>query len=400
MSRDSMAGVDAEQARAAAAADDAFGADLYRLLGAAGENTVFSPASIAAALRMALCGARGKTAAEIAAALHLSGPEAAGEGLRLLSGGLAGASGAGDARDPGDGDAAVTLRAPNTMWVQAGLALLPEFTGQLREAAAVTVRHADFCTAPEKACAEINQLIEEQTAGKITGLLGPGTIGPLTRLVLANAVYLKAAWAYPFPAHATGDAPFYPDGAGAGAAMTVQMMRHTADLSYLRGEGYQAVLLPYRASRLAMAVVLPDGPLSSLAAPLAGRGLRGLLAAAERRRVALSMPRFRQRASFGLIPVLQQLGVDAAFTDRADFSGITVQERLVIGAVAHQAYINVDEQGTEAAAATAVAMRAMAVMRAPEPVTMTVDRPFLFAIIEVASGLPLFLGQVTRPAAG
>lgn len=400
MSRDSMAGVDAEQARAAAAADDAFGADLYRLLGAAGENTVFSPASIAAALRMALCGARGKTAAEIAAALHLSGPEAAGEGLRLLSGGLAGASGAGDARDPGDGDAAVTLRAPNTMWVQAGLALLPEFTGQLREAAAVTVRHADFCTAPEKARAEINQLIEEQTAGKITGLLGPGTIGPLTRLVLANAVYLKAAWAYPFPAHATGDAPFYPDGAGAGAAMTVQMMRHTADLSYLRGEGYQAVLLPYRASRLAMAVVLPDGPLSSLAAPLAGRGLRGLLAAAERRRVALSMPRFRQRASFGLIPVLQQLGVDAAFTDRADFSGITVQERLVIGAVAHQAYINVDEQGTEAAAATAVAMRAMAVMHAPEPVTMTVDRPFLFAIIEVASGLPLFLGQVTRPAAG
>jgi serpin B len=395
-----MTGVDAERAQAAAAADDAFGADLYRLLGAAGENTVFSPASIAAALRMALCGAGGQTAAEIAAALHLSGPGAAAEGLRLLSSGLAGASGAGDARDPRGGGEAVALRAPNTMWVQAGLALLPEFTGQLREAAAVTVRQADFRAAPEKARAEINQLIEEQTAGKITGLLGPRTISPQTRLVLANAVYLKAAWASPFPAHATGDAPFYPDGGGAGPVMTVRMMRHTADLPYLRGEGYQAVLLPYRASRLAMGVVLPDGPLSSLAARLAGRGLRGLLEGAARRRVALSMPKFRQQARFGLIPVLRQLGIDAAFTDRADFSGITLQERLLIGAVAHQAYIDVDEQGTEAAAATAVTMRPMAAVRAPEPVTMTVDRPFLFAIIEVASGLPLFLGQVTRPTPG
>jgi serpin B len=399
MSPDSMAGVDAERARTAAA-DDAFGADLYRLLGASGENTVFSPASIAAALRMALCGARGKTAAEIAAALHLSGPEAASEGLRLLSGELSGASGAGDARDPRDGGAAVTLRAPNTMWVQAGLALLPEFTAQLREAAAVTVRQADFRAAPEKARAEINQLIEEQTAGKITGLLGPGAIGPLTRLVLASAVYLKAAWAYPFPAHATGDAPFYPDGGGTGPAMTVRMMRRTADLPYLRGEGYQAVLLPYKASRLAMGVVLPDGALSSLAARLAGRGLRGLLAAAARRRVALSMPRFRQRAGFGLVPVLRQLGIDAAFTDRADFSGITRDERLVIDAVAHQAYIDVDEQGTEAAAATAITMRPTAIIRAPEPVTMIVDRPFLFAIIDTDTGLPLFLGQVRRPATG
>jgi serpin B len=398
MAQDPIASVDAERARAAAVADDAFGADLYRLLGASGENTVFSPASIAAALRMALCGARGETAAQIAAALHLSGPEAASEGLRLLSGELAGARGAGEAPDPRDGGAAVTLRAPNTMWVQDGLALLPEFTGQLREAAAVTARQADFRTAPEKARAEINQLIEEQTAGKITGLLGPGAIGPLTRLVLANAVYLKAAWAHPFPAHATGDAPFCPDGDGTGPAMTVQMMRLTADMPYTQGEGYQAVLLPYRASRLAMGVVLPDGPLSSLAVRLAGRGLRGLLAAAERRRVALSMPKFRQQARFGLIPVLRQLGAGTAFTDRADFSGITRDEPLSIGAVVHQAYIDVDEQGTEAAAATAVAMRPMAVMRAPEPVTMIVDRPFLFAIIDSGTGLPLFLGQVRRPA--
>ncbi len=176
-------------------------------------------------------------------------------------------------------------------------------------------------------------------------------------------------------------------------------MRLTSDLAYLRADGYQAVLLPYKDSRLAMAVVLPEaGPPAALAPRLA-RGLAPLLTGATRQSVALSLPKFRQRAGFGLIPVLQQLGVQDAFTRAADFSAITSAARLFIGAVVHQAYIDVDEQGTEAAAATAVAMRPMALRRGPEPVRMIVDRPFLFAISDTATGLPLFLGQVTRPAA-
>ncbi len=395
MARDAMTGADAGPVRAAAAADDAFGADLYRVLGTAADNTVFSPVSIAAALRLALIGARGETAAQIAAALHLTGPEAAGEGLRLLSAAVAEA---GSAAGGGDG-AAVTFRAPNTMWVQAGLPLEPSFTSQLRDVAAVAVRQADFRGASEAARTEINRLIAEQTANKITGLLGPGSVGPLTRLVLANAVYLKAAWASPFPESATGDAPFYPGGDGGGPALTVPTMRLTAALPYVRGPGYQAVLLPYQGGRLAMAVVLPDGPLPALTPRLAGRGVGGLLQEAARQRVRLALPKFRQRAAFGLIPALRELGIDAAFTDQADFGGITSAERLFISAVVHQAYIDVDEQGTEAAAATAIAMRPMAAIREPEPIMMTVDRPFLFAIIDTASGLPLFLGQVVRPAA-
>jgi serpin B len=389
---DAMAGADAGPVRAAAAADDAFGADLYRVLATAADNTVFSPVSIAAALRLALIGARGETAAQIAAALHLTSPDAAGEGLRLLSAVVA------EAGSPVGGDGGqVTFRAPNTMWVQAGLPLEPAFTGELRDVAAVTVREADFRGAPEAARTEINRLIAEQTANKITGLLGPGTVSPLTRLVLANAVYLKAAWAAPFPGQATGDAPFYPDGGR--PALTVRMMRLTAALPYVAGPGYQAVLLPYKAGRLAMAVVLPDGSLPDLAPRLAGRGVGGLLEGAARHRVSLALPKFRQRAAFGLVPALRQLGIDTAFTDRADFSGITSAERLFIDAVVHQAYIDVDEQGTEAAAATAITMRPMAAIREPDPITMTVDRPFLFAIIDTASGLPLFLGQVVRPAA-
>jgi serpin B len=400
MPQDSMASTDAGRLRAAATADDAFGADLYRALGAGSRNTVFSPASIAVALQMALCGARGKTAAQIATALHLDGPEAAVDGLRLLADEL---NAAGDD---------VTLRAPNTMWVQAGLPLSPEFTAQLRAAAAVTVQPADFAGAPQEARAQINQLIAEQTAGKITALLGPDAVSPATRLLLANAVYLKAPWAFPFPGNATGDAPFYPgdDGAedGTGGAtggggndgqVTVRMMRCTADLAYLRADGYQAVLLPYKASRLAMAVVLPDGPLSALAPRLTG-GLGPLLEGAARQSVALRLPKFRQRAGFGLIPVLQHLGVEDAFTGAADFSGMTTAERLFISAVVHQAYIDVDEQGTEAAAATAMAMRPMALRREPDPIPMVVDRPFLFAIVDTTTGLPLFLGHVVRPATG
>ncbi len=373
-----------------AQADAAFGAGVFGLLAAGGSNLVFSPASIAAALQMALCGARGQTAAQIAAALRLAGPEAAAEGLRLLSAGLAGI--------PGDG---VTFRAPNTMWVQAGLPLRPEFTAVLREAAAVSMRDADFAGGPEQVRVEINELVAKQTADKITGLLAPGTLDPLTRLVLVNAVYLKAAWAHPFPASATGDGPFYPGWPGTGDRVTARMMRCTAGLGYLHGDGWQAVVLPYRGDRLAMTVLLPDGPAGALPDGLAAE-LPGIAGRARRQRVRLTLPRFRQASEFGLIPVLRRLGIYDAFSGGlADFTGITTEEPLHIGEVAHKAYIDVTEEGTEAAAATALAMRAMAAPRIePEPIIVTVDHPFLYAITDTATGLPLFLGQVTEPKAG
>ncbi len=381
--------VQASAARAAAAADDAFGTDLYQMLAEPTANTVFSPVNVASALLMALCGARGRTAEELARVLHLdSSPEVAADALRSLSAML-------HALTTGE---SVTLRAPNTVWVQSGLPLRPEFTGQLTGAAA-TLADADFAGAPDAARAEINRVIAEQTGGKITGLLPPGTIGSLTRLVLASAVYLKAAWTNPFPESATEDAPFYPDGPDR-PGLTVPMMHGTAPRAYLRGDGYQAVLLPYRGASLAMAVVLPDGPLAALRPKIGAAGLHGLLAGPVTHQVALSMPRFRLETEFDLIPALRRLGVSEAFGDGADFSGITEAEALQISAVAHKAYIDVDEQGTEAAAATAVIMKVSAALRLPPPVTMVVDRPFLFAIVDTATGLPLFLGQVAQPQAG
>ena len=388
------------EARAAAAADAAFGADMYQVLAEDAADTVFSPASVASALRMALCGARGDTAAELAHALHLDGSDrqedVAVSGLRLVSAWRDGGPGGEPGSGPGRGSA--TFRAPNTVWVQSGLPLRPEFTARLRVAAA-TLADADFAAAPEAARTLINRVIAEQTEGKITGLLPAGAVSRLTRLVLASAVYLKAAWTQPFPESATADAPFYPDGQDR-PSLTVPMMHLTAPQAYLRGDGYQAVLLPYRDIGLAMAVVLPDGPLSALRPKVAAAGLGGLLAGTARHQVTLSLPRFRLEAAFNLIPALRRLGAIKAFGDDADFSGITDAEPLRIGAVAHKAYIDVDEHGTEAAAATAIVFRASAALRAPPAVTMVVDRPFLFAIIDTATSLPLFLGQVSHPHAG
>jgi serpin B len=368
-----------------AIADDAFAGDLYRELTEDAAETVFSPLSVAAALRMALCGARGQTAAELARALHES-PDAPAEGLRATSAAVRDAA----------ADGAVTLRAPSIVWVQSGLPLQPGFTSQLDEAGTAGLARTSFAEAPEAARAEINRVIAGQTEGKITGLLSADAISAATRLVLTSAVYLKAAWADPFPEAATGEAPFYPDGPD-GQGLTVPMMHGTAARAYRRGDGYQAVVLPYRGGRLAMAVVLPDGPPTTLRPAIAAGGLSGLLAGTSSYEVTLSMPRFRVEVAFDLIPVLKRLGVEQAFTRQADFSGITEAERLVINAVAHKAYVDVDEQGTEAAAATAIAFRPMVAFQAPPPVTMTVDRPFVFAIIHTPTGVPLFVGQVRHP---
>src|SRR5580692_7917520 len=286
-----------KSARATTAADDAFGADLYRLLSEQAPDTVFSPVSVASVLQMALCGARGQTAAELASALHLDGsPDTAAAALRSLAALVANVT----------ADGTVTFLAPAAVWVQAGLPLRPDFTARLGEAVAET----DFASAPQQAREQINRVVAEQTEQKITGLLPARAIDDRTRLVLTSAIYLKAGWAQTFPAHATAEAPFYPDGPDR-LSRTVRMMHSTAPRMYVRGDGYQAVLLPYRGGNLAMAVVLPDVP--------------------------LALPRFRLETGFDLIPVLTRLGVRQAFTDHADFSGITEATRLLINAIAHKA---------------------------------------------------------------
>jgi len=359
-----------------AAADAAFGTDLYAKL-AGPENLVFSPASIAAALRMALIGARGQTAAEMAKVLHLPSVEAARAAQREL------------VSIPDSEE--VILRIANTAWIQSGLPIRDDYLDQ-----PVRVERADFSRDWEAARLAINAAVEEQTAGKITDLLARGVLDALTRLVLVNAVYLKAPWEHQFDAGNTGKEPFWLEGS---ESVPVDMMRASARLRVHEGDGFRAVLLPYKGGRLAMAIALPDGPLSQFG--LAERGgiagvVGALLADGQDYQVDLRLPRFTMRTTFSLNETLKGLGMPGAFGGGADFSGITTAEELRISEVAHQAYIDVNEHGTEAAAATAVVVAVRAMIRRPQ-LTFTADRPFLLAVVETSTGLPLFLGQFTGP---
>lgn len=364
--------------REAARADVAFGASLLRALKTSG-NTVFSPASVAAALKMTLAGARGETAAELARALRLADPDDAAASLEEL-GAL-------------DSDGELTLRAPNTMWLDETLTVRETYLEAL--AGSTSVERCDFAGAPGPSRERINAAVERQTEGKITNLLAPALITPATRLILVNAIYLHALWQHPFPAEDTEDQNFYPERMSPAPTPT---MRLETRMSYHAGGGCQSVLLPYRGGNLAMAIVLPDGPLSEFAPgfDLASE-LEHLCREDAQRRVRLSLPRFRVESSFRLKDVLQALGVRLAFTDDADFGGICA-EPVAVADVVHKAFIDVAEEGTEAAAATAVVFRAAGMIRRPEPdVTLVVDRPFLFAIADTETGLPLFQGQFTRP---
>lgn len=367
-----------------AAADAAFGTDLYARLAGPG-SLVFSPASIAAALRMALIGARGQTAAEMAVALHLPGPEGARDAQERLADLLGTAA-----------EAGLTLTAVNTAWLDQALNVRPEFLDQ-----PVTVRRADFRNQAEAARQAINASVEEQTAGKITDLIQPGMVSLATRLVLVNAIYLNARWEHQFPARDTRQAPFYPEGTG---PSHVDMMHLDARLAYHEGDGFQSVLLPYEAGPVAMAIVAPREPLAAFTGRLPALGglagvLRGLLDGPEQCDVDLRLPRFKVTAAFLLKDTLSALGMGLAFREDADFSGISHDEQLWIDEAIHKAYIDVNEEGTEAAAATAVIMRALGLFR-PAParrVVLTADHPFLFAVLDTRSGLPLFVGQFTRP---
>jgi serpin B len=379
-------------ASSAAAAVNAFGFDLLRAVGSQGD-TVVSPASIALALAMARAGAVGDTATQIDAVLHDAASDAHPTWLNALEAALAARTGT--FKDANGKDQPVTLRIANATFSQADMTLQPAYLQALAERFGSGVRLVDYKTATEAARLAINGWVADQTEQRIKELLEKGTLDVQTRLVLVNAIYLKAAWQNPFEASATAPAPFsHLDG----TTSDVQTMHLVADLPYAAGNGWRAVELPYVGDKLAMTIIVPDD-FAAFTAGLDEASFGGIVAALGQQRpeVTLAFPKFGTETKVDLATVLAALGMPDAFDpDRADFSGITTQERLYISAVIHQANIDVDEKGTEAAAATAVVMRATAMPA--DHVTFNVDHPFVFALRDVETGAIVFLGQITTPA--
>lgn len=382
---------------AVAAGNRAFAADLYALLARGDGNVVFSPTSIRLALAMAYAGAHGDTAAEMASVLYFDElpPERLHAAMNVLDAALESRN---REEEPGpDGEERkVFVEIANSLWGQQGLVFEAAFLETLAAEYGAAMNLVDFTTAAEDARIRINAWVAERTNDRIPELIPPGVITVLTRLVLVNAVYLDATWRVPFDPGETFEASFTLPGGG---TVDVDMMHATLPLPYSRGEGWQAVELPYVGDELAMLLVVPDaGRFEEVEAAL-GAGLlddaRGGLVNAE---VALGLPKFEFRTQAMLSTLLRELGMVAAFDgSAADFSGMTLQERLVIDEVIHEAFIAVDERGTEAAAATAVVMRATSAPASPIP--LEIDRPFLFALQDRATGAVLFLGRVVDPTA-
>lgn len=368
--------------------NSSFAFDLYRLLFDDKANLFYSPYSISLALAMTYAGARDQTAQQMAEALHLTlGQERLHAAFNALDMALARR---GEQLDP---DQRFRLHIANALWGQEGYAFLAAFLDELAENYGAGLRVLDFVGAPDESRQTINEWVEEQTEEKIKDLLPPGSVSSDTRLVLSNAIYFNAAWMYPFEEEATRDGTFQ---LLDGGQVTVPMMAQSHRLGYAAGQGYQAVELPYLGGELSMVIVLPaEGTFQDWARNLDSQGLATIVGDMERTQVQLSMPKFSFESGFRLRDALTQLGMREAFRGTADFSGMTGSRDLFISDVYHKAFVAVDEEGTEAAAATAVVMELTA---APgQPVEVTVDRPFVFLIRDIETGAILFLGHVVDP---
>jgi serpin B len=295
----------------------------------------------------------------------------------------------------GRDDKGFRLNIVNAIWGQRDYPFLTEFLDTLAENYGAGLRVLDFIKAPEESRVTINEWVSDQTEERIEDLIPQGAIDSLTRLVLTNAIYFNAAWQYPFDESDTRDGTFY---LLDGSEVTVPMMHQTEDFGYAEGDGYQVVELPYDGRELSMVILLPRaGQFGAFEDALDAQRVAAMIHDLERRQVILTMPKFEFESEFSLSHTLAAMGMPTAFSDSADFSGMTGNRELSISDVIHKSFVAVDEAGTEAAAATAVIMGLTALPPA-EAVEVSIDRPFLFLIRDIDTGSILFVGRVANPA--
>ncbi len=378
-----------------------FALALYQKVRGGDGNLFFSPYSVSTALAMTYAGARGETERQMAEGMWYptSGEVLAKLGIvgeAMTQDEFAGAFG-GIIRDLNTkgGKDAYELRVANALWGQQDFAFLDAFIKLVEAEYGGRIRNVDFVGATEKARRTINTWVEEQTNGKIKDLISEGAVGQMTRLVLTNAIYFKGNWARQFKEDRTEDAPFTLLDAD---AVQVPMMNQKAKFAYAEIDDLQVLQLPYVGDELSMVILLPkasDG-IRQIEQELTAESLAKWLDSLREREVFVSIPKFKMTSKFTLQTLLAQMGMAQAFTSAADFSGMTGRRDLFISAVIHQAYVDVNEEGTEAAAATGVVMKMTSMGPNRTPV-FKADHPFIFMIRDNTSGSILFLGRVMNP---
>jgi len=390
--RDTSPSVDEGDLTALIDGNNAFAFELYQVLKQTGGNLFYSPYSISEALAMTYAGARGETEKDMAEALNFTLSQdrlhcafnSLDLQLKQRGQGAQGKDGAG-----------FRLDVANAIWGQEGYQFLAQYLDVLAQNYGAGLRIVDFIKQTEQSRITINQWVSDQTEGKIKDLIPQGALNELTRLVLTNAIYFNAAWLYPFNEEATLNGLFY---LLDGSSVMVPMMKQTESFGYAEGADYQAVELPYSGHELSMVILLPKaGQFEDFEDSLDAELVKTVISQLETNEVSLTMPKFEYESSFGLKQALSTLGMGVAFTPDADFSGMDGNHDLLIQDVLHKAFVSVDEAGTEAAAASAVIVGITSMPALPTQ--LTIDRPFLFLIRDIATGSIVFVGRVLNPAA-
>lgn len=374
----------AADSRPVVSGNSAFAYDLYGKLKAEPGNVFFSPFSVSAALSMAAAGAKGDTLAEMSKTLHLPGDSATHTGFAGLF----------KQFNPGP-KVPYELSVANALWGKTGFPFRAEFKDLIATQYGGGMRDVNFGK-PDEAAATINNWVSDQTKKRIPTIVSANMFNPLTRLVLTNAIYFKGQWKHQFDKKATMDEPFF---IAATQSNPVPMMHQGGHFRYGESDGVQVLELPYKGDRLSMVLLLPKekNQLEKVVEPLLNpASVAKLLNAIQNKLGDVALPRFEFSTTYSLESTLQELGMKRAFSNDADFSGMTTAEALRIAIVIHKAFVKTDEEGSEAAAATAVIME-----RAPAPVvqrfSFRADHPFVFMIRDMSTGSVLFMGRVNNP---
>ncbi len=367
--------------------NSSFTIDLYQKLRASEGNLFLSPYSISTALAMTYGGARGNTEKEMAKTLRFSlNQERLHPAFADLESRLNKVQEAGN----------VKLSVANSLWPQRDYEFLPKYLSLIKKNYGVSITPVDYKVATETARTMINRWVEEKTQDKIKDLIPPGLLNTLTRLVLTNAIYFKGNWESKFDPVLTKDAPFF---LSSGKSVQTPLMYQTKEFKYGEFESLQILEMPYVGKELSILVLLPKeiGGLKALEGSLSLEKLMQWRTNLYERKVLVIIPKFKMTSTFELGGTLQSMGmVDAFSFTNANFAGMDGRTNwLYISAVLHKAFVDVNEEGTEAAAATAVTIKAMG-LPPPRP-TFCADHPFVFMIQDNQTGSILFIGRMTDP---
>ena len=384
----SFAAIDDAAIQKTVEGNNSFAVAMYRRAAAKDGNQFLSPVSISFALAMTYAGARGGTEREMKQALHFHGEQK--ELHPALSAIMTKLNGSGEKRP-------YELVVANALWGQRGHVFLNEYLGLMKQWYNSGLMQADFALAAEKARTTINWWVEEITRNKIKDLIPPGVLTAQTRLVLTNAVYFKGAWRSGFQKERTRPGTFYTSD---GKQLQAQMMHQKSRFRHFQNNELQALELPYKGDTLSMVIFLPKQRrgLDDFESRLGMEMINELTSRLSPVEVEVTLPKFKMTASYRLEEMLGEMGMNSAFVPgHADFSGMDGTKGLFISAILHKAFVDVNEEGTEAAAATAVAMALTSMPERHDSIVFKADHPFMFLIRDNATSSIIFIGRITAP---